>query len=44
MFESREPKEAFAAYHEDRWQDWIAFFSKVKGQTTLRKGLVEIKP
>jgi hypothetical protein len=44
IFESREPKEAFAAYYEDRWEDWIKFFSKVKGSTTLRKGLVEIKP
>lgn len=43
IFESREPKEAFAAYYEDRWEDWIKFFSKVKGSTTLRKGLVEIK-
>lgn len=44
MFENREPKEAFPAYHEDRWEDWVRFFSKVKGSTTLRKGLVEIKP
>jgi hypothetical protein len=43
IFESREPKEAFAAYYEDRWEDWIKFFSKVKNSTTLRKGLVEIK-
>jgi len=44
MFESREPKEAFAAYYEDRWEAWMTFFSKVKGHTSLRKGLVEIKP
>ncbi len=44
MFESREPKEAFAAYYEDRWEDWVKFFSKVKGSSTLCKGLVEIKP
>jgi hypothetical protein len=43
MFESREPKEAFPAYYEDRWEDWVKFFSKVKSSTTLRKGLVEIK-
>lgn len=43
IFESREPKEAFAAYYEDRWEDWVKFFAKVKGNTTLRKGLVEIK-
>lgn len=43
IFESREPKEAFAAYYEDRWEDWIRFFSKVKGSATLCKGLVEIK-
>jgi hypothetical protein len=44
MFESREPKEAFAAFYEDRWEDWVEFFAKVKGNTALRKGLVEIKP
>ncbi|MDZ7293016.1 MAG: hypothetical protein ONB44_24860 [candidate division KSB1 bacterium] len=44
IFETREPKEAFAAYYEDRWTDWVKFFSSVKGSSTLRKGLVEIKP
>jgi len=43
IFESREPKEAFAAYYEDRWDDWVKFFAKIKGSTTLSKGLVEIK-
>jgi Family of unknown function (DUF6932) len=44
MFESREPREAFAAFYEDRWEDWVEFFAKVKGNMTLRKGLLEIKP
>jgi hypothetical protein len=44
IFESRQPKEAVPAYFEDRWEDWVAFFTKVKGNTTLRKGVLEIKP
>jgi len=44
VFETRQPKDAFPAYYEDRWGEWVAFFTNVKGSTTLHKGVLEIKP
>jgi hypothetical protein len=43
MFDSREPKEAFFVNAEWKWEGWIEFFSRVRGNLSKRKGLVEVK-
>jgi len=43
MFDKREPKEAFLADAEWKWNGWVEFFSRVRGELSKRKGLVEVK-
>jgi hypothetical protein len=43
MFTTREPKEAFAVFNEDRWNTWIDFFSSIRNREGERKGLVEVQ-
>jgi len=42
-FLTRTPQEAFAAFDEEGWLDWVEFFSLVRGRRDLRKGLLEVK-
>lgn len=43
IFLTREPKEAFAVFDEEGWEVWVAFFSRVRGNRDVRKGLVEVQ-
>ena len=43
MFLTREPNEAFAAFDEEEWNDWLDFFSLIRDREEERKGLVEVK-
>jgi hypothetical protein len=43
MLVNKEPEELFAAEDEPTWLTWIEFFSRVRDNPSVRKGLVEIK-
>lgn len=43
IFLTRQPQEAFAVFDEQGWNDWLDFFSRVRYQEDVRKGLVEVK-
>ena len=36
------PAELFLAFDEQRWQQWIDYFSQVRGHNQIRKGLIEV--
>lgn len=36
------PAELFAAYSEERWNSFVEFFSRTRGPSGVRKGLVEV--
>ena len=38
-----EPAELFLAQTDDRWLDWVSYFSKVRGVGDVRKGLIEVR-
>ena len=40
---ARLPKELFLAYSENRWHQWVEFFSRTREPDGRRKGIVEIQ-
>jgi len=43
VMESRSPKELFGAFVHNDWDEWIQFFSRVRGRETILKGMVEVQ-
>ena len=43
MIVTRSPDDVFAVYNESGWNQWVDFFSQVRGNETQRKGVVEVE-
>lgn len=42
MLFTRQPKELFAAEHEESWWRWVEFFGRTREANGRRKGLIEV--
>jgi hypothetical protein len=43
MIRTRRPEELFADGDDETWDEWVAFFARVRGTIGKRKGLVEVQ-
>ncbi|MBI1924110.1 hypothetical protein HYR99_07650 [Candidatus Poribacteria bacterium] len=43
MLLTKEPKEAFVVFNENKWNAWLDFFSLIRNRPGEKKGLVEVQ-